>query len=171
MKAYGKLIAGSVVFVIIGMPMLSYVYLRQGLSFRIDAIEALKQSKVDIDLTNVFVPEVDLVPEMVNAFVDMDDVPKAQMKEVYDKYQGNKYFSLSTYSEISENETWGEKHKLVLSNQVLEKVFMEHDLILVDTSGQVRESYSYSNESFKKFIQHLSVLLPVESSKKIKLER
>jgi hypothetical protein len=171
MKPYGKIIAAAVVFVIIGMPMLSYFYLRQGLSFRIDAIEALKQSNEDIQLTKDLVPQIEIKGDLVNAIADIDDVSLSQMNEVYEKYQGNKYFTLATYSNSNQTSTWGEKHRLLSSSPGLDKIFESKDLILIDTSGQVRESYEYSEKNFKSFIQHLSVLLPVESSKKIKLER
>lgn len=171
MKAYGRFIGLAVVFVIIGMPLLSYVYLRQGLSFRIDAIEALKQNADDIKLTEDLVPQIDVIPDMVNAIVDLDDVTELRMQEVYDKYQGNQFFALGTFSSTNETETFGDKHYTITPSQDLGVIFKSEDLILIDTSGQVRESYEFSEENFKSFIQHLSVLLPVESSKKIKLER
>ncbi|MEE9373233.1 MAG: hypothetical protein V3V00_09295 [Saprospiraceae bacterium] len=175
MKLYGKFIASAVVFVIIGMPMLSYVYLRQGLSFRINAIESLKQDEEDLVLTKNLQSEVEFVPKMVNAVVNISKVDLTKAQQLYEKYKGNNFFHLTTYSatklESTTNNIWGEKHFQLETSPKLQNIFSMHDMILVDTSGQVRESYQYDEETFKTFIQHLSVLLPIESSKKIKLER
>ena len=165
---YRKLIAAAVVFVIIGMPLGSYLYLRQGLSFRINALDALKVDEADLALQSSLEERIKYAPNAVNAIIDANTVDATQIKDVYEKYKGNKYFNLITLGGVNE---LGEKHQMATSSNELNKTFEDVDMVLVDTSGQVRQSYVYSDDEFKKFVQELTVLLPVESSKKIKLDR
>lgn len=174
MKLYPKLIGAAVVFVIIGMPMISYMYLRQGLTFRMDSIAALKQSDKEVELTKKLSKIIDIEEGMVNACLNSDKIDITKLDMLYDKYRGHKHFFLTTYSGNSESpsiKTLGEKHRIEKVSESELNSIENLEMLLVDTSGQVRETYVYDEEVFKTFVQNLSVLLPVEESKKIKLDR
>jgi len=174
MIAYSKIIAAAVVFVIIGMPLISYLYLREGLSFRIEAISALKQDEYENKLTEEFNGVFAISPKKVNAFVSADTISKVYRDEIFNKFKGNKYFQLCTYKSSeskTSNNLLAENHVEINLSKGQKELVENIDMLLIDTSGEIRETYQYSEEEFKSFIQHLSVLLPVESSKKIKLER
>jgi len=168
-KNYRRFIGLAVVFVIIGMPLFSYLFLRNGLTFRINALDALEISDTDEALTKELSKTYSIVPGLVNVLMDANSIAPNRVSQIFEKYKGHKYFHLSTIGKSGSIDS--HKYRNLEESPALMKIIDDIDMILIDTSGRVRESYTYSEESFKDFIQHLTVLLPVEPSKKIKLDR
>ena len=174
MKLHPKLIASAIVFVIVGMPLISYIYLRQGLTFRIESIATLKQDSTEKELSKAIRDNFDLEESMVNVMVNGKKINGDIGSRFYKKFTGNKSFYMNTFISSNDNpytEVLKVNHSLIAMNDKQRLSILNYDMILIDTSGDVRQAYVYDEEEFKKFIQHLSVLLPVESSKKITLDR
>jgi hypothetical protein len=168
-------IAGvSVVLVIIILPLISFYYLRQGLSFRVSALDALEQSEEESKLTEEVTKLLAIEKGIVNVLIKEHDFETDKIDDLYAKFKGNQYFLLHTFYEGDEQKSSAILGKNHTQSKILKEqmsLFESAKIILIDTSGQVRGTYGNDESDFKQFIRHLSVLLPVQRSRTVVLER
>ena len=173
MSKYTIFTGVSVVILVVILPLVSFYYLRQGLSFRINSLTALELNEEKDKLSEKVREAIELPKGRVNVLINSDVLDEGTVDQLVDKFGGNAYFTLHVLEKDNPNSSEHLKHQTnihTLSTQSL-NALKPYDMILVDTSGQVRNAYIHDDKSFKKFVQHLSVLLPVEQSRKIILER
>ena len=153
--------------------MTSFYYLRQGLTFRVNSLTALELNDEKNQLSKKVHEVLELPERRVNVLINGNVFTEETVHQLVEKYSGNKYFFLHILQQDKTNLLVDRKQQIdihTLSKQGFQAL-TPYDMILIDTSGQVRNAYVKDDISFKKFVQHLSVLLPVEQSKKIILER
>ncbi len=111
---------------------------------------------------------------MVNVLIKRDDFDSSAIDDLHKKFQKNKYFCIHTFYEVGVPELSAIIDKNYMQSKITKEqkaIFDSGEIILIDTSGLVRATYSDDESDFKEFIRHLSVLLPMEQSRKIVLER
>ena len=162
--------ATAVVLLLIIAPLGSYMYLRTGFTYRLDYIQELKpESQVPFTIgkqqfivkTNgkvrlVHIPQNDVQGE-IDVLTEVDN--NIVTREFYEAYS----FAPATYKK--EDSTI----KFVSDSTIT--YYGEAPILMIDRNGLLRFEYELNNETAKKLIKHLSVMIPRPEKVEVKLKR
>lgn len=177
------LVATAIVIILIGLPIGSYLYLRSGFMYRLEALQTL-ESKGDFpDSLLCLNSSSDLQSTKLNRktlllaqFKDTghEEELKNNLRLLNDQFSDSKTFQMVWLLDSSVNKSLNQDLDILNCNVdklQLDELFLDNELMLVDTSLQIRNRYSYSAERFKKVVEHLAIILPREKRKNIVLQR
>lgn len=150
-----RYIVSGIVFCLIAIvPFGSWYYLQSGLNYRKEALKELEpKMKFEVEGFD------DSLLKSKTTLLQVSNINNEILPEVYDQYSKSEtyqVYSLQTPGEDSED--W-----FSLSGDLAKKISLQFDnssLILVDTSGIVRNSYSSDPKEIAKMIEHTSIILP-----------
>ena len=129
---------------------------------------------MEAELTKKLPAVFPLKKGLVNVLLIEKDFDNHQITDLYSNFHGNKYFFLHTFHEEAESELYpvlGDSHIRSRLSKKQKALFGAQNIILMDTLRQVRRTYASRQSDFDEFVRHLTVLLPMERSRKIVLER
>ena len=152
------LVAAAVTAIIVLAPLGSYIYLRKGFKYRLQAIEELKPKNINPDhratLDSLWSGsgKVNLI-----YFASEDSLRELEIyNKIEERIVDRTRFDLSRIS-------YDYSHKTEAN--------MEYPFYLLDTSGAVRNYYHTEEHTSANILKHLSVLIPMPKRKEIKLKR
>ena len=166
-KSTGRLVGASVVFMLVIVPIISYVFLRKGFEYRKESIFQLEEKKIDPDLESYLDT---YVPHIGNA--QLIHLPGEDLSS-----------ELQLLSEIDERIVDRERFDIISFGDELDiedqidhvrgpaSIQSPYAFILIDTSASVRGVYKYHEDLGKELIRHLSVVIPVPRKRNITLQR
>lgn len=167
-KRSGTLVALAVVATLVVAPIGSYFYLRKGLEYRLESLDQLQEKKV--------APEVLSLVESrapFNGNARLIHFPGSQkeaemelLKSVDDQIVDRARFEIVSFSDDSKSL---EEQKILFVGTA--EPSPEIQFMMIDTSNVVRSTYIYNDELGKDIIRHLSVLVPVPTSRSVTLNR
>ncbi len=164
-KIFGPILLFIVLFI---LPIGSWLYLKKGLDYRKEALKELEvKGEFQEDIFNVsFIPELKGYTTLLNVDRDVDT---STMERLYDQFGKSRTFQVISPVNISEKEN----NFHLVSEDSLEffgkKHFKEASFLLVDSLRRVRALYNDEEGSVKNMIKHISILLPSEAKRKIKV--
>ena len=174
-----------VLMLIIGLPVISYYYLKSGYLFRKDALENM-QLNIAFPFDDLAIPS-DVYDNMNRRvklvhFIDnqVSNTELAQLNEVQDLFDESEKFAVLSLGrfdtpdsdlqkEINNSNNWYYKASPVYLDSL--SVFSKDKLLLVDTAGIGRAQYAFNERELGELVQHITVLFPLKKRSKIKLER
>jgi hypothetical protein len=186
MNKLGKLITVSIVLIlVIGLPVVSYYYLKSGYLFRKDALEYMQLNipvdYQDIDPTGDI--ETKLNSEVQLIHFQQDSVDKSQLErlgKVQELFNESDKFSILTIgnaenldpflsSKISQASNW----HYIANQAYLDtlNIFSKEKLLLIDSIKMARAQYSFDEKQMGDLVKHITVLFPIKKRSKIRLER
>lgn len=154
----------AVIALIFIVPFGSWYYLKVGLDYRKELRVELSPQGNITDLYGLSVPGGKTV--LVSKRLDSQGLQDS-MQQFYDQYEASPTFIL--LEEDLQGEGMGSKHMALVSSMAGWKESNTH-FIAVDTSGQVRATYSASSEDLTRLVEHFAVLLPRPRDKDIKMK-
>lgn len=160
-KSYQIIAVLALLFI---LPLGSYLYLKRGYNFRLEALNELKP-KENIKNHPSFskLMEKDNIYLLYNAD---DEVAASWIGPVYDEFSHRSIFNVIGYTSDSVPPT-------SVSNQytyIASKYPFAESIALVDTASDIRNYYTYDSTSFKKLVQHIPIVLPRKKEEDIKMK-
>lgn len=164
------------VFVLICLPLGSYLYLRQGFSFRKNLINDLKTST---PLNNKPTERGNPIPLKGRCTVVALKDNQQQQLNLYDQFKDAKGFQmagsmdttvvlpymLSRQQTADENLSRNYFQLDSISLMALRSAFPVSNYIILDTLGMLRYKYEGNENDMKKLAGHITVLLPLYKEK------
>ncbi len=153
------IIAAAIVLVLVGAPLGSYLYLRKGFEYRLNALEELKPKTMEASLKTLMdsmVPDNNKV-SLVYMKRQGDDLGESQLDAIDAKVVDTASFQT-----------------IIVDRNFRDGLMPEQDMqtfYLLDTAGVLRATYSANEQTLKDIIRHLSVLIPMPKRKNIQLKR
>ena len=161
----------AVVLILIGAPLGSYMYLRSGFEYRIQYMEELEpRDSVPLVLG------IDNFIRKTNGKVRLIHVPSSDgvsdelklLEEVSEQIVDTTYFAAITLANIGPSQEGSKVRSIQEDPSTLPT---SDPFIVVDTAGLLRSSYSLDENTKKRIIKHLSVLIPLPPKQQIVLKR
>lgn len=164
------------VFVLIGLPLGSYLYLRQGFSFRKNLIDDLKTSTVLQDtLTESGLP---LQVKGKCTIVALNNNQEQQLG-LFDQFKDAKGFQLTGIMDTNVVKPYLQKRQQVADTPAKRNYFQmdsavfnslrlaypSSNYLILDTLGRLRYKYDGNENEMKKLAGHITVLLPLYKEK------
>ena len=165
-----KYVAGiAVVLMLIGAPMGSYFYLKNGLEYRLESQEQL-QAKTVSDVINNHIETV-RTPKTAALIHTSHDNRVADIKlldQIDERIVDRDHFKIISMSDPFESE-----RTLDIRFVSDSSLFQAYDqrFILVDSAGVVRNTYTADEDISKELIRHLAVVIPLPKHRDIRLRR
>lgn len=163
--------AAAVVAVLIVAPLGSYFYLKNGFSYRIEALEELtpKETSSRVQLVLDSLSENRGKVQLIHfpSFHESEELALLHQldKRIVDKNS----FEIISFSDDTDTNS-----EIVFPSHENMAELMGRDstaFVLVDTSGVVRQYYSFNENTAKALIKHLAIIIPMPKRKDIKLKR
>lgn len=159
----------AVAAVLIAAPLGSFLFLQNGYEYRLESLDQLKPKEISIqsqDLINQHAPftgnaRLIHIPGEEPASEDL------LLHQIDEKIVDRERFDILGFGTQIQNREDHEIQYLNMSGLTTSK----EQFILIDTANVIRASYSFQPDVEKEIIRHLSVVIPVPRSKKIKLNR
>ena len=176
------LAATAIVIILIGLPIGSYLYLRSGFLYRVEVLHELESkgessNSMDCDAL-ASSGEIDLDPKTLLLAQFSNPVHEQELKTklrlLNDQFSDSETFQMVWLMDSGSVPDLDADENILLCEMdasQLNFVFEDHELVLVDTSMQIRNRYLYSVEKFKRVVEHLAIILPREKKKNIVLQR
>lgn len=183
------------------LPFISWLYIRQGVDFRLNALKELNQ-KIDISsagnmVINNKVLNHDSLLGKVWVFINSDKInnPEANrtfVQSLYDQNDGSRSVRIVLCGKGNLRSDYNLSSVLTMRNfvmfapdtvyEVLSKVFMLQDslttykssvnALIIDNKGFLRKGYDLTKENeLKQLVQHSAILIPEYRREKPKLVR
>jgi len=159
----------AVVFMLVIVPIVSYVFLRKGFEYRKDSITQLEEKVLDADLKMHLSK---YAPHVGNA--QLIHIPSSQNLEeqeviiaIDDKIVDRDRFDIISFTKDKDTED-DQQIKFVPAGRNIETPY---SFILIDTADVVRGVYPYDGDVGKELMRHLSVVIPVPQRRTITLKR
>lgn len=167
-KKTGILVALAVVATLVLAPIGSYFYLRKGLEYRLESLDQLQEKKVSPEILSLversapFNGNARLIhfpSNQVEAEIDL-------LISVDDQIVDRARFEIISFSNALKSAEEQNINFVGTTETTTEMQFM-----MIDTSNVVRSTYIYNENLGKEIIRHLSVLVPVPTSRSVTLQR
>ncbi|MBK8622400.1 MAG: hypothetical protein IPN79_11720 [Saprospiraceae bacterium] len=150
------IVTGSLIVIV---PFGSWYYLKQGLDYRKNALEALKPKRS--------LPEI---PDSLNIFkgkttlLVLDTTEADTITEpIYEQFKDAYTFSLAGNGQAD--------FVLPLQKSILELLKNgDKSFAIIDTAGQIRNYYTREVSQLKLMVEHLAIVLPRAKDKDIKMK-
>ena len=166
-----------VLALLVGFPLVSYLYLKSGYNFRYDALQQLKP-KITVEhfefpnLSSTGNMSVDALKGKVTlVYDDSNNKASGLLTPIYEKFSDREEFQLislgdsimyiSNRPQLADLQQW----------HALEGIYSwEKELALIDTSGTIRNYYTFDSLSFHSLAQHIPIIMPREVEQDIKMK-
>lgn len=143
-------------------PLISYLYLKRGVAFRMDVISELKTKT---PLTKSLLSQDNKTMDYKNkcTLVDLGaNIDKVNL--IYGQFKDAKGFQFLSTKKM-------ELHPCYItpdsaSNAYLLGMYPDQRFMLIDSLGNVRKAYKDNDEELKKMVVHITALLPYYNEKK-----
>ena len=168
-KSKPVILALAVVAVLIAAPLGSFLFLQNGYEYRLESLDQLQPKEISKEAQELITEHA---PFKGNARLIHipGDRPKSEdelLRQIDDKIVDRTRFDILGLGKPYQN---NEDHQI--EYQQLGKLeSISEQFVLIDTANIVRAAYSFEPGIEKSIIRHLSVVIPVPRSKKIKLNR
>lgn len=168
--------AAVVILILIGLPIGSYLYLRSGYMYRLDALESLDvKGALDADFYCFTASDSIKYGELLGYTLvvtpcELEEEWKTKMTQLDEQFTSSPtYRSLKLEGDEIMKST-GYADCYFTPQFFYDGLFREHSFVLLDTSLQIRNFYAPDEPGFKKLVEHLAILLPREKEKKIEFK-
>lgn len=166
----------TLVLLLIGLPLGSYLYLRKGFEFRKELIDELKTGeslKIPIASDSTAIPMKGACT-IVSVNGNAED-----LLNLYDQFKDARGFQLAAQLDEQKIKQLDERRKRELDKplpknyfplddqvtQALKSAYTDKAYLILDSTGMVRKTYAASKEDLKKIAGHITVLLPLYKEK------
>ncbi len=169
-RSYFNIIALIVVLVI--APLVSWIYLKKGVEYRMAALETLTPKTLDKKTLDYIAPFViaDGQAKLIQLPSKKSNQDYELLFEIDDRIIEKPLFEIIAIGDDPGNSLPEKINNLSFQQKKLEYAG-PHDYILLDTGNVVRATYTYHKDIAKEIIRHLSIVIPMQKKKSIKLER
>lgn len=157
----------AVLALLVLFPLVSYIYLRQGYYFRLDALKEL-EPKVKIDKFDYieFDSETnysadDLRNKVTLIYDNSNPRATGMMQPIFEQFSHRELFQVFAFNKDSvsnvslRNEMKSPQFKVVSSDYIWDK-----EIVLIDTSATIRNYYQFDSSSFLSLGQHIPIIIP-----------
>lgn len=175
----------AIVFIMIGLPIGSYLYLQAGYKYRLNTLHELKPKDDFITFLSSSNTEVnknvaDRLRKNLSVVHLVDqrtsDHEMNQLAKLWEQYRIRENFRIIHL--IDTATVIPGVGEIAIDSTVLKMNFSKdiagdttNPLILIGSEGKVRGSYNFEDLRFKKLVEHIPVLIPIPEHQKIKLKR
>lgn len=153
------IIASAVVLLLIGAPLGSYFYLKSGFVYRLNSLEELQQKNIDNDLNHLL---DSIVP-------DNNKVSLVYLQRAGDNLANDQLAAIE--EQIVDRTNFQTIRVDAADTRLLNQVDQSVSFYLLDTAGVVRNYYESDDETLKRIIRHLSVVIPMPKRRNVRLQR
>jgi hypothetical protein len=180
-----KLKIGIVILVVIGFPLVSWIYLNSGLQWRIDAQEAT-ESKGSLGSFALVTLNGDTLTQSNMAVMFyifgslVDSISASTLRTIHEQFAvRSDYRTISMRSELEPGSVredlarWLDVKCLTGCEDLSQMLFTEGSTaVIVDDSLRIRGRYTLANaDDVRALIRHTAVVLPIEKREKLELKR
>lgn len=164
----GNLVALAVVAILIIAPFGSYFYLKGGLEYRLESLDQLKEKEITTELREEIESKS---PFTGNArFIYIPGGQETQERELLHTID-QQIVDRSRFEVISFSEERGIDYEHDIQFVGSTDKDFGWQFMMIDTSNVVRSTYAYHEGLGKELIRHLSVVVPVPTSRSVNLNR
>jgi hypothetical protein len=143
-------------------PLVSYLYLKRGVQFRMDVISELKTKT---PMTTPLTSQGNVILDYKNKCTLVDlNANDAKVNQIYGQFKDAKGFQFLSMKNVEENPSHivpDSASQAYLLGQYPGQQFM-----LIDSLGNMRKLYKDNDEELKKMVVHITALLPYYNEKK-----
>ncbi|MDF1695048.1 MAG: hypothetical protein P1U56_04425 [Saprospiraceae bacterium] len=161
-----KYLVGAVVFIMLFvLPLGSWYYLQTGLDYRKDALKELEpkglfeSSALDINTL-----------KSKTTLMHLKDVGDNVVSEVFDQYGGSQTFQMLSIEKSNDDQANWIEIDAFTANSIASS-HSDAGFLLIDTSGQLRNSYPADMDGVRRMIEHTSIILPRIKEMDVKLKK
>jgi len=167
-SSYFNLIALIAVLVI--APLISWIYLKKGVEYRKSALETLTPKSLDSETLGFIKPFIKPDGQAKLIYLPRVEQDMTLVYEVDDRIIEKPLFDLIIIGDTSAISKPQKINNLSFQqNDIAYKG--PYDYVLLDTGNVVRATYINNDDVAKEIIRHLSIVIPMQKKKSIKLER
>lgn len=158
------------IVLLIGFPLISYLYLKSGYNFRLEALKQLEPKEEIADFSYPMLSSDRLISlsdikSKVTIIYNADaNNSEGMLNPIFDKFSDRKEFQVfgfsldSTVILQSQNNRW-----TILNGEYI----WDSQLALVDTSATIRSYYTIDSSEFHLLARHIPIIMPREKEKDI----
>ena len=158
------LIGTVVVIMLFVLPFGSWYYLQSGLDYRKEALKDLEPKGA---FTSPFISPSAL--ESKTTMIHLKEVEGNVISEIYGQYGESETFQLYSIDKPEEGvENWIKLDDLAANS--ISAANRNAGFLLIDTSGQLRNTYPAKLDSVKYLIEHTSIILPRVKEMDVKMK-
>ena len=150
-----KYLVGAVVFIMLFvLPLGSWYYLQSGLDYRKEALKELEPKgefvNASVDLSKL---------KSKTTLMHLKPIKEEVIPEIFGQYGGSHTFQLMSIQAPEEKENNWIQIDSYTANSIA-AANADAGFLLIDTSGQLRNSYPADMDGVKRLIEHTSIILP-----------
>lgn len=169
----------AILALLILFPLISYIYLRQGYYFRLDALRELEpKSKIADFNFESFDPQTtydisDLAGHVSLLYNNDNASSVGMLLPIYEEFSHREDFQLIGFTIDSSNFQQAQNNNLPSKQWKFANApyQWEKQVTLIDTSGTIRNSYDLDSSSFLSLGQHIPIVLPRKKEQDIKMKK
>ena len=153
---------------LLAFPIISYIYLKFGYNFRLNALNELqpKMTVTEFDFTNENEKiGVSGLKGHVTLVYNADSDNTAILSPIYDEFNHREEFQMIGISEDNKINKSKEQWYIVQG-----KYPYQDEIALIDTGLQIRNYYQFDSLSFQKLGIHIPIVMPRVPEKDIKMK-
>lgn len=160
-----KYLVSAVVFIMLFvLPLGSWYYLQSGLDYRKDALKELEPKG---EFISPVIDKNSLISK--TTLIHTQDVGDNVISEIFDQYGSSKTFQLISIDAPEEDASnWIQIDDFTANS--LSSANSNAGFLLIDTSGQLRNSYPADMDGVRRLIEHTSIVLPRIKEMDVKLK-
>ncbi len=146
-----------IVLLLVLFPFVSWLYLKNGISFRKKALDELAE-KTTFDYNQLGGIDTSLINRKI-MLIDLKGEEK-NTANIYSQFKESTDFVIVSTSD---------RYPLQLNDslsQIIKANYPNKDYVLVDNDGKQRSTYTSSEEDLKKAVIHIATLIPFVEKKK-----
>ena len=158
------LVSGIVFIMVFVLPLGSWYYLQSGLDYRKEALR-------DLEPKGMFTSPVLDVNSLKSktTLIHLKSIEEEVVPEIFGQYGGSQTFQLLSIDQSdSEHSNWIKIDDFTANS--ISKANDDAGFLLIDTSGQLRNSYPADMEGVRMLIEHTSIILPRIKEMDVKLK-
>ena len=159
----------AVAVVLIGAPLGSFLFLQHGYEYRLESLDQLQPKEISSQSEGLIEQHAPYTGNARLIHIPGNDPEKEDLllHQIDEKIVDRDRFDIVGFGVQHQSR---EEHQIQYLN-LNELTPSDEQFILVDTANVIRASYRFQPDVEKEIIRHLSVVIPVPKSKKIKLNR
>ena len=165
-----KYIAGiAVVLMLIGAPLGSYFYLKNGLKYRLESQEQLQAKQVSTTIKDhIEAVRTPKTAALIHTAFDNRAADITLLSQIDERIVDRDHFEI-----ISMSDPFASDRDLEIRFITDSVLFNGYDqrFVLVDSAGVVRNTYKADDDISKELIRHLAVVIPLPKHRDIRLRR
>ncbi len=160
-----KYLVSAVVFIMLFvLPLGSWYYLQSGLDYRKEALVELEPKG---EFSNSMVDKESLKSK--TTLMHLKPVDNNVIQEIFGQYGGSQTFQLMSIETPEEGaKNWIEIDEFTANS--ISSANANAGFLLIDTSGQLRNSYPADMDGVRRLIEHTSIVLPRIKEMDVKLK-